>query len=149
MLVNKTLFRSSIVPGQLFYFKESRLTKTVEPHYFVVVAVNSEDIILFMVGTSKFEKVSKRIELRNQDFATLVRLKPTEKNNLTTETFINCNDYFGHSFDEFFKLYENGLATAKGNISEAELKQIADGVFKSDVLAEDIKEIIIGAINIE
>jgi len=142
MKVNKSLFIESIVPGNLYYFKEDRLTATHEPHFFVVVGIKEKEFIIFMAGTSNFEKASRRIELRKQNFSTLVRLKPDTNNELTKETYIDCNNYFDHTFDEFFDMFKNDEVTHKGYIEESKLYEIVTGSMASDNLEGEIQDII-------
>lgn len=144
MDIPKKLFTNNIEIGNLYYFEDNRLTNTNEPHYFVVVGIDSDKLILFMVGTSQFEKASRRIELRNQDFATLVRLKPnTKENKLKKDTFIDCNRTFDYTVDNFYDIYINNGMKEKGNISDSELIEIYIGVEKSNQLTGEIKDLVI------
>ena len=143
MDIPQNLLKGSIEVGYIYYFVDNRLKDTKKPHYFVVVGIDDGSVVLFMVGTSQFAKASKRIELRKQDFATLVKLKPVNGiNELKTETYIDCNSVFKYSIEDFHSKFLNKDIKAKGKISNAELSQIHIGVSKSKQLTGQEKEVI-------
>jgi len=49
-------FGSSLGKGKIYYFKSSKLVSTTQPHYFIVIANPSDDLIIFTCCTSQFDK---------------------------------------------------------------------------------------------
>jgi len=69
------------------------LINTDIPHYFIVVGIEDSDNYLVLC-TSQQQKKEDHFAKHNFDLDGLVYIKPNDINNLTKDTFINCNDYY-------------------------------------------------------
>ncbi|MBD1383743.1 hypothetical protein IDJ75_00510 [Mucilaginibacter rigui] len=133
-------FSSSFEVGNIYWFVNPQINSN-DPHPHVCVGTDSNEASFLICGTSQFEKKKRYFELNNVPFETLVWLDPTNlENNLYKDTYINCNDIQRHNYID---LYINGSFSFYGKVSDSELYQIKNGVIKSDLLEEDLKDIVI------
>lgn len=134
-------FLTSIEIGKIYYFEYSRLSSD-KPHYFILIALKSEEIFIFSVCTTQFDKRIEFIEKRNIPKSTLVYIKSNDENGLNKESLVDCNNCHLISKDEIKEKYENGKIKFKGNISEGKLLEIYTGLLDSPLIEEEIKGII-------
>ncbi|MBE9467169.1 MAG: hypothetical protein IMY72_02465 [Bacteroidetes bacterium] len=71
VLVSGQTFSLSIDKGKIYYFKSNKLSATKNPHYFIVIANPSDELVIFTCCTSQFEKRARFIELNNIPLTTL------------------------------------------------------------------------------
>jgi hypothetical protein len=130
-------------PGSILYFKHNGLSST-EPHPFLLVGMKNSSASLFFVGTSQFDKVKRRVDERNLDPSTLVRINHnSSENQLTKETIIKCNECFEKPVSELSELYNKNELRIKGKASFSELNQVYIGTERSINLTGEEKEIIL------
>ena len=120
--VSGQTFGSSIGKGRIYYFKSSQLVSTTQPHYFIVIANPSDDLIIFTCCTSQFVKRAKFIELNNIPLSTLVWIKPNDENGLKIDTYVDCNSFFKYSKAELIQMYEANRIEFIGSITESKLE---------------------------
>jgi hypothetical protein len=134
-----SLFLSNIKPRQIYYFVSDKLVGTIDPHYFICLAVDNE-LILLSCCTSQFEKRKKFIENRELPFSTLVWLKPTPDNGFKKDTYVDCNGYFDYSASEIERLYDEDKISYIGELSESDFYQILIGLRESPLIEEAVKK---------
>lgn len=141
VFVNGELFGDSIEAKKIYYFKSEQLKDTIEPHYFIVIAIPTDELIIFTCCTKQFEKRARYIELNNLPYSTLVRIKPDNENKLPLESYVDCNSCFKHSKTELIKMYEANKITFTGYIIDSKFEEICQGIIDSPLIAEEIKEL--------
>lgn len=135
-------FGSTIEPGKIYYFKSDQLTSTDLPHYFIVVATPTNDLIIFTCCTSQFEKRKRFLELTQIPFSTLVWIKPNENNGLKKDSYVDCNNCFRYSFEELIEMYNNCKVEFVGCLSDSKLEEIKQGIIESPLIVNEIKLLI-------
>jgi len=136
------VFSSSIDVGKIYYFKSIKLATTNEPHYFIVIAMPSDDLIIFSCCTTQFVRRAKFIKINNLPTSTLVRIKPNKDNCLKEDTYVDCNGCFKYSKNELIQMYESNKIKFIGYIPDSKLEEIYQGLKDSPLISEDLKEII-------
>jgi len=139
MKLPSDLFKTSISPRKVFYFRSEQLNTSI-PHYFICVAKSENDMLILVCCTSQFEKRRQFIESRGFPHSTLVWVPPTSENGLSVDSYVDCNSYFDYTVDEFIGLYESGILELKGEISEDHMAQILIGISDSPLIEDNIKE---------
>ncbi|MCX6258253.1 MAG: hypothetical protein NTW49_10230, partial [Bacteroidia bacterium] len=102
----------------------------LQPHYFIVIAINNDEIFLLKC-TSQKEKKEKHFDRHRLDLSGLIFIKPDEINCLTEETFVNCNDYLLISKQILISKNKIGLLHYCGSISLNHYVQIKTGIENS------------------
>jgi len=142
VLVSGQTFGSSIDKGKIYYFKSNKLVSTNQPHYFIVIANPSDELIIFVCCTSQFDKRARFIELNNIPLSTLVWLKPNDENGLKKDSYIDCNSFFKYSKAELIQMYNQNQIEFIGYISDSKLKEIHQGILDSPLIVNEIKGLI-------
>ena len=142
MKVPPELFLSSIEEKKVYYFTSTKLN-TETPHHFVCIKRTDKDILILTVCTSKFETVKTHVEKMGLPQETLVWIKPKEgENPFTKDTYVNCNNSFTYTVEEFEIMYKSDTISHSGEISENHYNQILTGLHKSPVIEREVKDSI-------
>lgn len=142
VIVSSSIFGKSIDVGKIYYFKSLKLVATNEPHYFIVIANPSYELLIFSCCTSQFDKRVRFIELNNLPESTLVCIKPNDTNELKKDSYIDCNNYHEFTRDELIQKYENSEIEFIGYLSDSKLEEIRQGIKDSPLIPDEIKEVI-------
>lgn len=133
-------FAKFIAEKKIYFFSCKKLGIN-NPHYFICLKRNNQDLLLLSCCTSQFETVRKYIEYNKLPESTLVSISNRyEDNPFNRETYINCNDVKILHVDDLKELYASQELTFQGNINDFQYKQIITGIIDSPVVEEDIKE---------
>lgn len=116
--------------GTVYKFEAPELIETDVPHYFIVVAIDDEEIHM-VKGTSKKDTKENYFNRMGLDLAGLVCIKPDGRNGFKTETFFDCNDNFPLSKDKLIQKTKDGLS-CEGIISYNHYEQIRAGIRDSN-----------------
>jgi hypothetical protein len=143
VVVSGDAFGASIDIGKVYYFKSEKLTATNQPHYFIVIAVPTNQLVIFSCCTSQFEKRARFIELNNLPYSTLVRIKPDSSNELKKESYVDCNNYFEYSKHELIAMYAKGEIEFIGYVASSIIEEIRQGINDSPLIPAEIKAMII------
>jgi len=115
----------------LYYFKSDKL-QSQEPHYFIIIEFEGK-VVHLVVCASDFEKCKFRIEKRNQDPCTLVRVKATADNDLKDNSYVDCNKVFSnYTLEILEEKLSTGILTFKGIISDEDYLQLLTGIIASN-----------------
>lgn len=122
----------------LYYFKSDQLSSD-DSHHFILLEIDGQ-LLHLVVCSSRYEKCKKRIELRNQDFRTLVRVKSSSDNSLKGDSYVDCNFVFSQlTLENLENKFMNGDLKHTGYVTDAEYLEILTGV----VASEDVEKGII------
>ncbi len=136
------LFVQGISERKIYYFSSDQIN-SLEKHHFVCIKRTEEDILILSCCTSQFETVKRFVESRSLPYETLVYIPPNgEDTPFVLQTFINCNQYFTYTIDEFVSMYESGSISHSGIIPEGIYSQIMVGVQRSPLIDNETKAII-------
>lgn len=138
-MISIEVFAKSFKIGNIYWFVNPQINST-EPHPHLCVGAKDESIVFLICGTSQFEKRKRYFELNEIPFETLVRIEPNLNNDLYKDTYINCNEVQIHSINDLF--ITRGFSFF-GTVSDSELYQVRNGLEISDLLEQDIKEVIL------
>ncbi|MVN90482.1 hypothetical protein [Mucilaginibacter aquatilis] len=130
----------SLVIGNIYYFINPQINSQ-EPHPHLYVGDKDDKSAFLICGTSQFEKRKRYFELVGLPYETLVRIRPSEDNKLTTDTYINCNDVQTHDFNSLFTYSKFSFY---GTTTKSEQYEVKNGISISVLVEEDDKEIILG-----
>jgi hypothetical protein len=138
---DELLFETCYQQGSVFYFSEEELS-TTEPHFFIVINLSprSQQIFILAVSSSKVSKSFKRRSDVSSE--TLVLVSPDEYQGFTRESIIDCNRVFQKSVNEIREKHRKGRLKSKPPFPEKLLKRIVDGVKKSKLIENKIKELL-------
>jgi hypothetical protein len=119
----------------IILFQNPKLKYTNKRHFHIIAGINKQKQTLMLVTTSQEEKVIKRIEKLKLPTTSLVFIKPDTRNNLTKNSFVDCNNgYFEFSYDELKKIYFENEIKFIGEISEQHFEQIIIGLNDSPLV---------------
>lgn len=126
-------------PGSVFYFYTDSLVKTAEPHYFTIVALNNKKVAFLVCATTQHEKRIRHAERTETPMSTLVFVNPDKQNGLTKESLFDCNSFHEHTIEDFEKFLTVENWGYKGNLSDAKLYEIKQGVYDSEQIDDEKK----------
>ncbi len=107
--------------------------------------VQPDKIINLSCCTSQFDTVKRLIERNRFPRETLVYIsKDDPENPFRKDTYINCNEYFQYSLEEFWGLYFNNKLKIIGSLPLDSFEQILIGFVKSEVIEQEYKEALPG-----
>jgi hypothetical protein len=142
MLLNFEQFAKEIVPGKVLYFSCEDLG-TFEPHFFVCIVRQPDDIYILSCATSKLETMRRLVERKRFPNETIVYIPSADETNpFSLDTYINCNEYFPFAINELWDLYTQGELTIRGNIAFESLHQIIIGFHSSPVVELELKDLL-------
>jgi hypothetical protein len=121
---------STLSVGTIYKFVAPELIGTTIPHYFIVVAIDGSDNYLVLCTS---QKVNKEVyfQRNNLDLSGLVFIKPDLSNGFTTETYVNCNDYYPIPKSALINKFGSGTLTYTGTLSLNHYTQIKTGIINS------------------
>lgn len=128
----------------IFYFENANISSS-EPHYYVCINKTDGGVILLTICTSQEETIRKYVRLNTLvDESTIVWIKTgyDDLHPFTKDTFINCNNVFEFTKEEFNNLKSQNKITTKGVLAEGKFQEMLDGIHSSNILAEELKAII-------
>lgn len=135
-------FRESIGPQKIYFFS-SRKISSDSPHYFICLKRTDNDVLILSCCTSQFETNLRIIRRNAWQEETLVWIKPGEgENPFTVDTYVNCNDTFLYTVDEFIAMYEAERLDYVGEVSDNHYRQILYGIQKSKKVEQEIKDML-------
>lgn len=137
------LFVSSVQDRNIYYFSSDQI-KSTEPHYFICIHRTPDDVLLLSCCTSQFEKRKNFIELQGLPNETLVWIRPKDGdyNPFTKDTYVDCNNVYEYTLEEFAEMHKNGTISYTGELDQKYYSQIIIGIHKSPLVEEIKKEFI-------
>jgi hypothetical protein len=137
-----TLILSTLEAGKIYFFRDNPPTG-ISKHLHVCVKKNDNRTLFFTCCTSQEDTMNRLIKYQGLSPETIVWIKKDKSNNFTEDTFINCNNVFVCSFDEFCASMSNGrISSAVGEISKTHYAQIINGILNSDLVPMELQDII-------
>lgn len=118
--------------GSIYKLVAPELINTSIPHYFIVVSILDDDNYM-VLSTTKGDKKEKLFNSRGFDLEGLVFIRPDAKNNLPTNSFIDCNYNFEITKQELIEKLRLGKLKFIGNISYNHYDQIRTGIINSHI----------------
>jgi len=131
----------SISDGDVYYFSSTKIQSN-EPHNFICVKKGNNDILVMACCSSKYETSLKYIKRQGISEDTLVYLDPAINTYLKKHTFVNCNNAFPFTKQEFLAKYRKNEIKFKGKVDSEDYDKIKNGLLISPDVEEEIKDII-------
>jgi hypothetical protein len=142
MKIPSELFIRAIQERKVYYFTSEKISSE-EPHHFICLKKTDEDILIMSCCTSQYPTMIRLLEKNNLPNETIVWVSPAdEENPFTKNTYVNCNEYFTYTIDEFKNLYESDKVKFTGEISEIHYEQILIGIQMSPLIDDETKELL-------
>ncbi len=127
---SESLIDSTLRIGANYRLCAPELISTDIPHYFIVVAIDSDDIYT-LLGTTKEGRVKSHFANNDLEPDGLVFIKADEKNGFTQDTWVNCNDIYTITRIRLeSKVYFNELEY-RGRVSYNHYDQLRTGIIGS------------------
>ena len=132
--------RLTLRTGSVYYFVDRGLNSP-EPHYFIVInrAPIQQEVLVLNVISSQVDKVRQR---RSTLPGTLVELQPTEYDELSVPSIVDCNNVFRRSLAELVEMSLHRTVASKMQISDELIEQIRAAVLASPMVEQDIKDLL-------
>jgi len=127
---SETYIDATLKIGSVYKLRAPEIIETNIPHYFVVVAIDEDDIHLVLCTTQK-EKKEEYFMNAKLDLIGLVYIKDDITNGLTEETWVNCNDSYILLREDLIRKKEEGVLTWVGVVSYNHYNQLRTGIIKS------------------
>lgn len=125
--------------GDIYWFKNPNISSP-DPHPHIYVGKKNDDYLFMICCTSNFDGRLRYFEINGMPFETLVRIKGTEHNKLTKDTYADCNDIVPFEIGDLFYEYKMQYW---GQMTDAELLQIKTGISMSELLETETINLII------
>ncbi len=109
----------------------------IPDHYHICVKT-FDGYLVFNCCTSQSGKVKDRIRFFGRTYVELTNLKKTQ---FTMQTFVDCDNVFKVSNEEFAKYITEGKVEFAGLISAADYQRIVCGILSSEMVEEGTKKL--------
>lgn len=130
----------SFVEKNIYYFTNIDF-ENKEPHHFILVKRREGGILILSCCTTKWETVHKFVTSRKFPEETMVTIpKGTEGTELKKHTYINCNEYFEYTVEQFEALYNSGKVKSTGVLPGEHYLKIIAGMIASPEVEEELKD---------
>jgi hypothetical protein len=140
MELPSTLILTSLKEGKIYFFTEK--TPIGVANHFHICAKKNGQTLIFTYCTSKEATVNRFLVKQRISSETVVYIPKDTVPVLPKDTFVNCNNVYPFPLDEFCRCLNNGEIVLKGEIDESICTQIVNGIMKSPLIADEIKEMM-------
>ena len=143
MELPETLLSQSITEGALYFFY-ANCPIGIKEHIHVCIKRNNK-LLFFSTCSSQINTALRLAELNGFDTSTYPVFLADNKNEFKKpQTYIDCNNVIEIDDIDFAKLLKSGkVKLLSGFIDEYGLKIIANGIRKSTLVSEEIKELFV------
>lgn len=133
--------RATIQPGSVYYYHDDELSSS-DPHYFIVLNNNptTDSALILVCSSSQVKSTLLTCGMRSH---TLVQISPSEYQDFSRDSIVNCNSIFERSIGILQQKNDNGKLWEKSVLPAAILKKLQDAVESSDVVDGELKDYII------
>lgn len=111
----------------------------IPDHYHICVRV-ADSYIIFNCCTSQSGKVKDRIEFFGR---TYVEVKNKRQTRFTEPTFVDCDNVYSISIEDFNQYFEESKVEFAGRISGGDYQNIVKGILQSDLVEESTKKLFL------
>lgn len=109
------------------------------PNHYHICVKTGERYLLFNCCTSQSGKVKDRIMYFGRTYVEITNMKKT---NFTMPTFVDCDNVFILTKDEFNQYKNEGKVEFAGLISGNDYQCIVNGILNSELVEEDTKNMM-------
>jgi hypothetical protein len=142
MKLPHNLILTSLDTGKIYFFKTNP-SIGISQHLHICIKKNDNKTIFFTCCTSREDTMNRLIKYQGLSPETIVWIKKDSINNFKEDTFINCNNIFICTFDEFCaNITADRISFPIGEISKTHYAQIINGILKSDLVPLEVQDII-------
>ena len=140
MKVPGKLFLESLICKKVYWFSANP-PSGIPNHYHICVAKTDDDFVIFACCTSQEDTMNKLIKKQGLSSSSIVYIKGGNYN-FTKDTFINCNQIYTMTIEQFSEYYDKGGVEFKSEIDLSHYKQIVKGIKESKLVAIEHKKMI-------
>lgn len=115
----------------------------IADHMHVCIKRNGQ-VLIFSTCSSQISTSIRLAQIRGWNINTYPVMAPDNDNHFTAPTYINCNEVWQMSEEEFGRLYAEGkISDTKGSgfINETGMRLISNGIKLSTQITDDVKEL--------
>lgn len=124
------VLKSSLEIGRVYYINAPELIETEEPHYFIVIGMLENNSYL-LVSTTQLDKRIAWVRRRGISEDTICYIQPSPENELTKDSYLDCNFYHEVDNNYLIKKIENGELKCKGIICDSDFERIKASIQQS------------------
>lgn len=136
------LVLQSMKDGDVYFFDKGVNIGIPEHLHICVVKDSVNGTLIFACCTSQIDTMNRLILKKNLSSETIVYMKKSQYPFLTKDTYINCNDVFKMEEKDFINEYDRGNISKRDGIELGHYSQILNGIQKSDLVEEELKDVI-------
>ncbi|MCF8308166.1 MAG: hypothetical protein K9I68_04065 [Bacteroidales bacterium] len=135
-------YKNVLETGTVLYFITNKIDSE-EPHPHIVIHSTKDEVLILGVTTSQVDKRREYAERNGIDLSTIVHFYPGQKNGLTKESVVDCNNsIYAFSKEEFIRTYTKDRFKVKGKINEAKLEELKTGILHSKSIEKKIQYLL-------
>jgi hypothetical protein len=108
------------------------------PNHYHICVKTENAYMLFNCCTSQSGKVSDRIKYFGRSY---VKVSHMKKTGLSELTYVDCDNVFTMSHDDFDKYAKEGKIVFTGILAGADYQEVVKGVLASDMVEENTKKL--------
>ena len=138
----EAFIRQTLREGIVYYYRSDTLTGSAEPHFYVVLSCNDEELILLVCATSNIERRKRIREANDWPSETLVIVSPKEAPFLDQESAFDCNFVQNESIRSLARIHSRKPIVIKGQASVELLRRLKVGVLKSSQIVKKVQDIL-------
>lgn len=128
--------------GDVFFFEKESKVEVPDHLHICVVKGSVQEPLIFACCTSQENTMNKLIKKQNLSSETIVYVSKKKYPFLTKDTFINCNNLFIISQEDFIADYDRGNIIKRESLDINHFSQIRNGILKSDLVEEEYKDMV-------
>lgn len=108
------------------------------PNHYHICVKTEEAYMLFNCCTSQSGKVQNRMKYFGRSYVKVSHMKNT---GLSELTYVDCDNIFSISHDDFDKYSKEGKIVFTGMLAGSDYQEVVKGVLASDIVEENIKKL--------
>ena len=134
------LLGQSVEAGEIYFFEDDKLPGV--PGHMHACVCHKGTVLIFGTCSSQKNTAIRLAEYRHDDPRTYPLFEPTDTNKFKKETYIDCNQVFAVSEEDFgsWRL-SNKVQIKRGKMDAAEIQRLIDGILLSDRVAGEIQDL--------
>lgn len=126
MKIPSKLFLQTLTPKKIYWFSTNP-PSGISEHYHICITKNDDGFVIFACCTSQEDTMNRLIEKQGLSSSTIVHIKKGNYN-FVRDTFINCNQIFMMTTEQFADYYDKNGIELISEINLNHYQQIINGI---------------------
>ncbi|MBB1644952.1 hypothetical protein [Sphingobacterium sp. UME9] len=124
------VINSTLEVGRIYKFSAPELIEIEEPHFYIVIAIVGDNNYA-LISTTQLNKRIQYVESRGISKETICYIEPNDGNELTKDSYLDCNSYFELPNYYLESKVKEGVLEIKGIISDDDFEKIKYSISRS------------------